>query len=207
MLPWTKPGNSGSHDPILYPNAWGHIFPNGNLPLQVMGPQLPMPIDQLVLICPAWVICFTFCKHWVQEYTLNLLGFCQSYILDSMRDGVLVSPAKGRFILLHRSGVFANIILWAWVIRFIIKRHLWNLLNYGNNGNQLQLGQTASHYGWNPLCNFGKNQIGYECTLEPNVYKMWIKTSQSIGMGNWGPITFLRWYEVFQLKEVSNWTD
>ncbi len=31
---------------------------------QVMGPQLSMPIDWLVLICPTRVICFTFRKKW-----------------------------------------------------------------------------------------------------------------------------------------------
>ena len=31
--------------------------------IQVMGPQLPVPIDRFVLICPARVICFTCQKH------------------------------------------------------------------------------------------------------------------------------------------------
>ena len=35
--------------------------------LQMAGPQKLMPIDWLDLICLAWVICFTFCKHQVQE--------------------------------------------------------------------------------------------------------------------------------------------
>ena len=58
---------------------------------QVMGPQLLVPIDRLVLICPARVICSTFRKHWIQEYTLSLSGFCQCYMLDSMHDGIAAS--------------------------------------------------------------------------------------------------------------------
>ena len=133
-----------------------------------MGPQLPVPFDRLVLICLARVICFTFSKHWVQEYTVNLSGFCQSYMLDSMHDGVLVSPSKGGFIWLHSSEDFATIRLWARVVCFIIKLHLWNLLNYGNNRNQPRLRQTASHHAWNPLHNFGKK------TYKVRVYS-WIQ--------------------------------
>ncbi len=41
-----------------------------------MGPQLPMPIDCLVLICLAWVICFTFCKQ-NMTYIIGMhLFFC-----------------------------------------------------------------------------------------------------------------------------------
>ncbi len=78
---------------------------------QVMGPQLPVPIDRLVLIWPTRVICFTFIKHWVQECTLNLSGFCQSYEVDSMRNVMRFALTGAGFCCCHSLGDFTAVVL------------------------------------------------------------------------------------------------